>query len=246
MKNIFVSALLLTAFSSSFAYAEPKPIFLNRVEQERNDICKRKVTVLFGGMKYSLPRTQGLTYVGVDGKKIDIGNPDHPYNNCKITDAGEATRFATGMLPSSLDLQVELIPADKKAEFKSTYAEYKTQIEENMAQDEYKNLPGQTSLLQWGTSIMYLLPQMPNETANGERVAIYCKLPAGFKEGPTVTREDRRKACSTRYLFADGVAFGYSYREGLKEYKPFELDIAARRELAGLVLKEKKRPDPTP
>ena len=244
MKKLFAAFFLSALLSTSVVFADQKPINLKAVKAVRPDKCLVKVAVFIGGKPYAFSRLQGIKYTKVDGTRVTVSDPKHPWNDCDLTNLGDVTSFSTGLMKSGIDLRIDYFPnEDAKKKFITTYADRREPILEKMAKDEFKMMEDYTDFLKWTSSIMYVLPGSAT-TDNEEPVAIYCKVPAGVKDDPSVPSEKRRKLCSTSYLLPGGLGFTYTYLEGLKIYKPTQLDRDIRDYFASTPLKEIKQEAP--
>lgn len=88
-------------------------------------------------------------------------------------------------------------------------------------------------------SAMYLLPKDVNTTKNGEPVAVYCTPnPANNVIDPKTKKKPEIKTtiCSTKYLNAEGLIFGYTYLER-EESDRVGLDLAIRQKFESYKVK---------
>lgn len=243
MKKYFLlTAALFTIFGPVPALADKKPINLNQVQPIRKDKCLIKVIAFINGNPYAFSRLQGMEYTLADGTNVTVSNPQHPYNNCDVTNLGEVTRFSTGLMKKlGLNIHIDALATDAaKKKFVTTYTDRHEPIMEKLQKEEYERMADYTNWMKWSTSTMFLLPGSAT-TANEEPVAIYCKLPSTTKANdPTTTRAQRRKLCTTSYLLPGGLGFGYTYLEGEKEYKPTDIDRAAREYFVSAAVKQVK------
>lgn len=240
---VLLFALGLIAAPASFAQ---QPINLKEVKPVRHNKCLVKVVAYINGQPYAFSRLQGMEYTKGDGTTVTVSDPAHPWNNCDLKDIGEVTKLSTGLMKSGVNIQIEYLPDDNaKKKFVTTYANRREAILEKMTNNEAKLMDDYTNLIRWKTSVMYTLPGSV-VTDNEEPVAVYCKLPPGVEDLPSVPREQKRKLCSTRYLLPGGLGFGYSYLEGIREYKLTELDRSIRAYLDGARLKAAPAANPAP
>lgn len=241
----FSALLLLALCAAPHAHAQSnKPIFLNRVESERFDKCKQKVYVEMGGVRYGLHRIPGMDYTLPDGTIVTDKDPQHPLKHCNVTELGEVTAFTTGFMRSGLSVRAELVPADKKDSFLSTYADRKDAIQQNMNERKIEFLEDKTIKTKFKTSVVYLLPKEVSKTGNGQRIAIYCTLPAHVdieknKEAEMAGEKEKvaRRSCTTRYLHPNGLGFGYSFIDGTED-KHVLIDLTARKILEKLAVEK--------
>ena len=244
MKKLICSAVIFATFALAaplvFAQENKKPIFLNRAQQPRHDKCKNRVFAYLDNVPYALSRLRTMEYTKPDGTRVTNKDKEHPYNNCDINDIGPVTGFVTGYMKSGLSLMVEKIPEGKT--FDTTYSIRKAAVQENMTKKDFEFLGDGTILTKFKTSHIYMIPKEISKTGNEERIAIYCKIPAGIDVATATAQQRREKICSTRYVHTNGYGFGYDYTEG-KPYMPARLDITARKILANLIGKEKTGPN---
>ena len=249
MRKYFALTIALFAvFCASPALADKKPINLNQVKPIRKDKCLIKVVAFINGKPYAFSRLRGMEYTLVDGTEMTAANPQHPWNNCDITDIGDVSRFSTGLMKKNgLNVYIDaLATEDAKKKFITTYADRHAPIMEKFQKEEYERMADFTNWMKWSTSTMFLLPASAT-TQNEEPVAIYCKLPANVKaDDRTLTRAQRRKLCTTRYILPSGLGFGYTFLESEKEYKPTEIDRAAREYFTSTPVKQVKAAPKTP
>jgi hypothetical protein len=249
MRKYFALTIALFAvFCAPPALADKKPINLNQVKPIRQDKCLIKVVAFINGKPYAFSRLRGMEYTLPDGTEMTAANPKHPWNDCDITDIGEVSRFSTGLMKKNgLNVHIDALATDAaKKKFITTYADRHAPIMEKFQKDDYERMADFTNWMKWSTSTMFLLPASA-ATQNEEPVAIYCKLPANVKaDDRTLTRAQRRKLCTTRYILPGGLGFGYTFLESEKEYKPTDIDRAAREYFAGTPVKQVKAAPKTP
>jgi hypothetical protein len=245
MKKFFMLFFLCALASPSLAFAQ-KPVNLNESQAVRHKKCLVKVAVFINGQAYAFSRLKGMEYTKKDGPRVTVKNPEHPWNNCDLTNLGEVIRFSTGLMKSGVNMHIEYLTDEAaKKNFITTYADRREAILDKMKNDDVKLMDDYTTLIKWTSSIMYTLPGSA-VTGNEEPVAIYCKLPAGVKDLPSVPREEKRKLCSTRYILPGGLGFGYNYLEGIREYKPTVLDKSIRDYFVGTAIKAVNQAPPAP
>lgn len=243
MKKYFVlTAALIAILAPAPAQADKKPINLNQVQPIRKDKCLVKVVAFINGNPYAFSRLQGMEYTLPDGTEVTVKNPQHPWNDCEVTNIGEVSHFSTGLMKKNgLNIHIDALTTDAaKKKFVTTYADRHEPIMEKLQKEEYERMADYTNWMKWSTSTMFLLPGSAT-TANEEPVAIYCKLPSTSKVGdPTQTRAQRRKLCTTNYILPGGLGFGYTFLESEKEYKPTDIDRSAREYILSTVVKQVK------
>lgn len=238
---LFAFALLL----APGAFAQ-KPIYLKEAKPARHTKCLIKVVASINGQTYAFSRLQDLQYTKKDGTRVTATDPAHPWNDCDLIDIGEVTRLSTGLTKSGVNIHIEILPDDAaKKKYVTTYADRREAILEKMEKDETKLMEDYTKMMRWKSSVMYILPGSA-ATDNEEPVAVYCKLPPGVEDIPSVPREQKRKICSTRYILPGGLGFGYSYLEGTRMYKLTELDKGIRAYITGAAVKVKPAAPVTP
>jgi hypothetical protein len=238
---ICLSLALPPILGSTHGYAdEKKPIFINRVEPTRNTDCLRKVKAVLGGTTYALSRIKTMEYWDAEGNRITNKNPKHPFRDCKITDIGIITRFITGYTKSGISFEAQIITDPEKAKTYSTYSDRRDFIVEKFKSKDYERLSDLSIMMQWESSIIYLISTDKVKTGNGEPVALYCKVPAGIKLDETTTWDERRKICSSNYFLPNGVAFGYTFIEP-RYFLPFSFDERAREIFATLLWEKSKQ-----
>lgn len=236
MKKTIATFLAISLMAAPSAFAQ-QPINLKDVKPVRHSKCLNKIAVTINGQPYAFSRLQGIEYTKADGTRVTVADPAHPWNNCDLNNIGEVTRFSTGVTKSGVNIHIDnLTDENAKKKFVTTYADRRDAILEKLEKNEVKLMDDYTNLIRWKTSVMYTLPGSI-KTENEEPVAVYCKLPPGVQDLPSVPREEKRKFCSTRYLLPGGLGFGYDYVEGIREYKLTELDKSIRAYLEGARLK---------
>jgi hypothetical protein len=149
-------------------------------------------------------------------------------------------------MKSGVNMHIEYLPDEgAKKNFVTTYADRHEAILDKMKKNDVKLMDDYTTLIKWNSSVMYTLPGSA-ATDNEEPVAVYCKIPAGVKDLPSVPREEKRKLCSTRYILPGGLGFGYNYLEGIREYKLTVLDKSIRDYFASTAVKATAEAPPAP
>ena len=245
MKKTIAAIFAVVILSAHLASAQ-QPINLNEVKPVRHNKCLVKVVAFINGQPYAFSRLQGMEYTKADGTRVTVADPEHAWNDCNLTNLGEVTSFSTGLMKSGVNMHIDYLPDDAaKKKFVTTYGDRREAIIEKLEKNDVKLMDDYTNLMRWTSSVMYTLPSSAI-TDNEEPVAIYCKLPSGVQDLPTVKREDKRKLCSTRYLLPGGLGFGYNYLEGVREYKLTELDKSIRAYFAGAAVKAKPKAPPAP
>ncbi len=248
----FSALLFLAILASPYAQAQDQPINLKGVKSGRYDTCKQKLFVEMGGVRYGLHRLKGMDYTLPDGTIINDKNPQHPVNDCGLTEIGEVIAFNTGFMKSGLSVHAELLPEDKKGKFVTTYADRKDAIQKNISAKKFEFLEDGTMKTQFKSSIVFMLPKELSKTANEQRIAIYCTLPSYVnvekneeaemaKEREKVTR----RSCTTRYVHPNGLGFGYSFIDGTQD-KHVLIDLTARKILEKLAVKDGGKPAANP
>lgn len=248
----FSALILLTLLASPYAQAQSEPIFLDRVEPERHDKCKQKLFLEMGGVRYGLHRLKGMDYTLPDGTVINDKNPQHPVNNCRLTEIGEVIAFNTGFMKSGLSVHAELVPEGKKDSFVTTYADRKDAIQKNITAKKFEFLEDGTMKTQFKSSIVFMLPKELSKTANEQRIAIYCTLPSYVdvqknEEAEMAKEKEKvtRRSCTTRYLHPNGLGFGYSFIDGTQENHVL-IDLTARKILEKLAVGDGGKPAAKP
>lgn len=245
MKKTIAALFMLALIAAPAAFAQ-KPINLKEAKPVRHSKCLNKVVAVINGQPYAFSRLQGIEYTKTDGTHVTVSDPAHPWNDCNLNNLGDVTRFSTGLMKSGVNIHIEYLPDDQaKKNFITTYADRRESILEKMKNNDVKLMDDYTNLIKWTTSIMYVLPGSA-VTDNEEPLAIYCKLPAGVQDLPSVPREEKRKLCSTRYFLPGGLGFGYNYLEGIRKYKLTELDKSIRAYFAGAAIKAKAQTPAAP